>query len=245
MEEYVLAALARKLHRIIFLEHLEVAILSYHRTWLRPEDFDEYFRQGGRLQKKYRDHIDIRLGVEAGVNPDAMEELKQRLKAWPWDTIGLSYHFYRHNSCHYNMVSRKRLCLSTLMNIGINQVMEDYFKGLILGLRSLDCDKICHLDAVLRHAPGRHFSKKHWRQIDKLLQLMGKKGTALEINTSGLVIRNEPYPCRQIIDRAMALGIPLVAGSDAHHPDEVGRFFDKISTWCGKNPEPPANVRKM
>ena len=23
-------------------------------------------------------------------------------------------------------------------------------------------------------------------------------------------------------------GIPLVAGSDAHHPDQVGRYFDKL-----------------
>ncbi|HHD63086.1 MAG TPA: histidinol-phosphatase HisJ family protein [Desulfobulbaceae bacterium] len=231
MEEYIISALTRGLHRITFLEHLEVAILSNRRTWLRPEDFGEYFRQGRILKKKYGDRIDIELGVEAGFNPEAIEELKQQLTAYPWDTIGLSYHFYAHNSHHYNMVSRKRSDLSTLTKIGTHQVMEDYFNGLLHALHSLDCDKICHLDAVLRHSPDLHFSTKHWQLIDELLLLMRKKGTMLEINTSGFVIRNEPYPCKRIIDRAITLGIPLVVGSDAHHPDQVGRFFDRLDDW--------------
>lgn len=231
MEDYVISALAHGLRRIFFLEHLEVSIHSNHRTWLRPKDFDEYFRQGKILKKKYTGQIEIGLGVEAGFNPEAMGELQQQIKAYPWETIGLSYHFYSHNSHHYNMVSRNRQSLSTLTEIGLNKIMEDYFSGLIHALQHLDCDKICHLDAVLRHAPNRHFSKKHWQLIDELLLLMQKKGTALEINTSGFVIRDEPYPDRQIVERAITLGIPLVAGSDAHHPGEVGRFFKQLSSW--------------
>jgi histidinol-phosphatase (PHP family) len=245
MEDYVISALTHGLHQITFLEHLEVAILADHRTWLRPKDFDEYFRQGRRLQEKYRDRIDIGLGVEAGFNPEAIKELKQQLKVYPWDTIGLSYHFYNHNSHHYNMVSRKRPDLAILTEIGTDKVIEDYFNELIHALHCLDCDKICHLDAVLRHVPNRHFSTKHWQLIDELLLLMRKKKTALEINTSGFVIRNEPYPCKRIINRAITMGIPLVVGSDAHHPDQVGRFFDKLDDWFEEHPQPLTNVRKM
>jgi histidinol phosphatase-like PHP family hydrolase len=31
-----------------------------------------------------------------------------------------------------------------------------------------------------------------------------------------------------IIRQAAAMGIPLLAGSDAHHPRQVGRFFDRL-----------------
>jgi len=60
---------------------------------------------------------------------------------------------------------------------------------------------------------------------------MKEKGAALEINTSGFTIRKEPYPCKKIIRSAIDSGIPLVAGSDAHRPEHVGRFFDRLPEW--------------
>ena len=63
---------------------------------------------------------------------------------------------------------------------------------------------------------------------EQVLQLLKEKHVAMEINTSGFTLRNEPYPGRQIIRRAIELGIPLVAGSDAHRPSQVGRDFERI-----------------
>ena len=90
---------------------------------------------------------------------------------------------------------------------------------------------LCHLDAVLRHLPGLRFTEAHQAQIDDLLAAMAEKNMRLELNTSGFALRGEPYPARTILRRALALGIPLAVGSDAHQPGQVGRYFDRIPAF--------------
>ena len=60
---------------------------------------------------------------------------------------------------------------------------------------------------------------------------MRERGIGLEINTSGFALRGEPFPRREIVRRALTMGIGLCAGSDAHRPDQVGRYFDRIPAW--------------
>ena len=114
MEEYVRSALSLGLRQITFLEHLEVDIRYDHRTWLRDKDFQKYFRQGKQLATKYRNKIEVKLGVEVGLNLQSMDKLKRQLTLYPWDTVGLSYHFYNANGRHYNMVSRRQENLQVL-----------------------------------------------------------------------------------------------------------------------------------
>jgi histidinol-phosphatase (PHP family) len=92
----------------------------------------------------------------------------------------------------------------------------------------LDCDVLCHLDAVLRHLPGIRFNEEHRRLIGVLLDGMRAKGVALEINTSGFDYRGEAFPAPWIIAEALQRGITLRAGSDAHRPSEVGRHFEQL-----------------
>jgi len=51
---------------------------------------------------------------------------------------------------------------------------------------------------------------------------------ALEVNTSGYRTKEQPYPSLAILQKAVARNIPLVAGSDAHRPEDVGRYFDRL-----------------
>mgnify|MGYP001764866673 FL=1 len=67
--------------------------------------------------------------------------------------------------------------------------------------------------------------------IDILLSLVKDRRMCLEINTSGLPIRGEPFPSSPILRKAINLGIPLVAGSDAHRPEDVGRQFDRLEDY--------------
>ncbi len=71
MEEYVQAAIQKKLKKIIFLEHMEEGIRYFQgKTWLSEDDFDAYFAEGQRLRSTYAAEIEIGLGVECGYNPD-------------------------------------------------------------------------------------------------------------------------------------------------------------------------------
>lgn len=231
MEEYVQAAINNGLKKIIFLEHMEEGIRhAQGKTWLSEEDFDDYFRQGRSLQIRYSDRIEIGLGVECGFNPDWSDRLRERLFHRTWDQVGISCHFLKIDGLdlHLNLLSRKEQNILLAREVGIEKILDRYFRYLTEAVLTLPGTVLCHLDAALRHLPGIRLTDSHYQQIDTLLQAVQKKNMALEINTSGFEIRQEQFPCRRILAMAKSYNIPFVVGSDAHKPSEVGRYFELI-----------------
>jgi histidinol-phosphatase (PHP family) len=229
MEEYVLAGIERGLRKIIFLEHLEVGVDYFESTWLTDDDFAYYHAEGKRLQGKYREVITVGLGVEVGYNPRYLKEIKQRLALHTWDRIGISYHFLETDSGYLNMVSSKQINIDRLRQFGVDEVLNRYYSTLQEAVEKLDGDVLCHIDAALRHNPELRLKPEHYELLDQLLDAIARKNMALEVNTSGYKTRNAPYPALTIIRKALDRNIALVAGSDAHRPEDVGRYFDRLS----------------
>lgn len=228
MEEYVVAAIAKGLEELIFLEHLERGVRYRESTWLSEEDFAAYHREGQRLRQAYADRLRIGIGVEVGYNPKQVPAILDFLKRYTWDRVGISFHYYEIKGRHYNVVSRRKINLEPLGRQGVERVISEYFATLLEAIEILPGTVLCHLDAVLRHHPEVHFTAAHRHQITEIFQRMRDKGMALEVNTSGFAHRGEQYPVHALIDEAVALGVPLVAGSDAHRPSEVARFFERL-----------------
>ncbi len=233
MEQYVQAAIDKKLSKIIFLEHMEAGVNYFEVTWLTENDFDNYFTEGKRLQQKYKFQIHIGLGVEVGYSPSNREELLTRLKKREWDQVGISYHFSKHQKFIYdlNLVSRKQPNIDHIDTAGRDEVLSDYFLTLKEAVKCIPGTMLCHLDAALRHQQDLKFTPTHIQLIDDLLIEVKKKGMALEVNTSGFAMRDEPFPKKQLIKKALDLGIKLVASSDAHKPEDVGRYFDRLPAY--------------
>jgi len=62
------------------------------------------------------------------------------------------------------------------------------------------------------------------------LRAASAAGMLIELNTGGL---RKPvadtFPGRDLLAEAGALGIPIVFGSDAHRPGDVGHAFDRAA----------------
>lgn len=231
MEEYVQAALRKGLKKIIFLEHMEEGISSLQgKTWLSEDDFDDYFFEGQRLRTQYGNNIDIGLGVECGYNPDCGDLLKTRLGKRSWAQIGISCHFQKIEGLphHLNMFSSKAENILLAQEIGADKILNRYFTDLTEAVCCLPGTMLCHLDGALRNLPGIILTKTHYALIDTLLQAVKDNKLAIEINTSGFSIRREQFPNRRIIAMAHTYKIPFILGSDAHKPEDVGRYFDII-----------------
>lgn len=230
MEEYVLSAIRTGLKKIYFLEHMETGIDAAGPSWLTDDEFESYFAEGHRLQKKYADKIEIGLGTEVGFNPEAIEETLHRLKRHDWDWIGLSYHYHRvePEEFHYNLVSSRDSRVTTLSREKAAGILNDYYTILSQAIESLPCDMMCHLDAALRYHPEIREVPLPWKQIDNLLNKIKEKDITVEINTSGFLQRGEAFPQREILQAADKKGIRLVASSDAHRPSNVGYNFTKL-----------------
>jgi histidinol-phosphatase (PHP family) len=236
MEEYVRSAIARGLNEIIFLEHLEVGIDYIERTWLSEKDFDYYFTEGRRLRRKYADTIRVGTGVELGYNNEHCAELVAQLSNRPWDKVGISCHFLKlpGTDHHLNLLSRKQHNIDIARKFGFGAVLEIYFNTLLEAVQNIPVHHntvLCHIDAALRFADNLTYSQAHYEQIDNILTALKKNGMSLEINTSGLAIRNEPFPARRILAMALHHDIPLLPGSDAHQPEDVGRYFSVLPDY--------------
>jgi len=227
MEEYVRMALEKKLAGIVFLEHLERGVSYMERTWLTEEDFISYRREVARLKAKYEDRIKVFCGVEVGFNPDCVGLLCDFLAGGQWDRIGISYHFLKIGDSHVNLVSRKQGNLEAIREAGVEWVLEQYYEGLMEAIERIDGHVVCHLDAALRFLRGRD-EKQQDGMIKAALEKIKERKMALEVNASGFAIRGEQFPATAVVRQAAGLGIPLWAGSDAHKPEDVGRFFDRL-----------------
>jgi len=233
MEEYVTSAIINGLQEIVFLEHMEAGVHYFESTWLTEEDFDTYFTIGKELQQKYNKQIRISLGVEVGYSTSHNDELLERLSRRKWDRIGVSYHFMEHpekGKYHLNLLSSKTTNKEAIVKVGCEYIFSNYLNTLTEAVYTLPGTVLCHLDAALRHQPGCTLDERYMKQIKGLLQAVKQKGMALEINTAGFSKRRIPYPAPFIIEEAVRLDIPLLPGSDAHRPQDVGRDFDKLAT---------------
>lgn len=229
MEEYVVAALAKGLQHIVFLEHFEVGVSYFEVTWLTAEDFVFYRHEGQRLQGKYLGLIDIDLGVEVGFNPSCIKEINDFISQNEWARVGLSYHFMAVDGGHHiNMLSRQHANIQRMAAYGHGKMLDDYYAGLLLAVQTVNADVVCHLDAGLRHGENVIYNENHWQCIGEILDVMVRRDLALEINTSGVALRGEPFPCRRIIELAVEREVRLVLGSDAHRPEQVGRDFELV-----------------
>ncbi len=237
MEDYVRAAIARGLNTLIFLEHFEVGICYPHRIWLTDADFAFYFEEGERLRRRYRNRITLCFGAEVGWNPRASQELLDRLSRFPWEHIGLSCHFFWDGSRHLNLLTRRPEQIALLAQQDSDQILTWYLDSLYAGIQAVPCDVLCHLDAPLRYVPHVNWSASHQAQIDRILAVVRDKGISLEINTSGYAIRGQPFPRPAFLQQAHRLGIPFICGSDAHRPDQVGRYFDQVDALLQSFPE--------
>ncbi len=229
MEEYVEAALACGLREIIFLEHFEAGInYDMGATWLTADEFVFYQGECRRLDQKYGERIRVGAGVEIGLNPQGLAEIRDFINGHSWARVGLSYHYFEEDGEHINMLSRRQENIKRFAAIGHEKVLTRYFSDMLVAVKELQVDVVCHLDAPLRYSQGVEFVAEHWYLIDEILAEMVRKKIALEINTSGFAVRGESFPAEAIIDRAQRRGLMFVAGSDAHRPQDVGRFFDRL-----------------
>jgi histidinol-phosphatase (PHP family) len=231
MQEYVQTAVSKRLKRIVFLEHMEEGISAPQPSWLSESDFDYYFDEGKRLQEKYQGVIEIGLGVECGYNSEYKDTLKRRLNKRKWDQIGISCHFLKiePDQYHLNLLSKKPENVTRAVELDTDILFSRYLNTLLEAVTELPGSILCHLDAAFRWVPGHRLSEHHYQEIEILLKKATAKGMALEINTSGINIREEPFPNSRILDLAIQHKMPLRLGSDAHRPDDVGSHFNLFS----------------
>jgi histidinol-phosphatase (PHP family) len=88
-------------------------------------------------------------------------------------------------------------------------------------------DIVTHLDAP-KHSGFWPRESQIPEIVQPALDRIAAAGMGIELNMSGLIRPcQEIYPSLQILVLARERRIPISFGSDAHGPQDVGRYFDQ------------------
>ena len=228
MEEYVRHAIRAGLTEIAFTDHIPLPDGFDRAHRMEPEQLSDYMRRVGELQQRYRNRINILLGIEADFIDGFEKYLEQTLSAFPFDLVILSVHFIKHWPGD-QWVFRYDFPEKSLM-----AVYDEYLQAVRRGIETGLFDVVGHLDLIKR--PEQPLLQANRETVTNVLQAAAKHSMAVEINTSGWRKEiGEPYPSPEILPLIRELGLPVTVGSDAHGPNQVGYGFDRVAALLEQN----------
>lgn len=187
-------------------------------------DLPAYILQIQELKKLYKGKIDVRLGMELGLQLHIKDYLNQVVLDYPFDFIIGSSHFVKGLDPYEPEYFKGRT---------VREAFEEFFSVSLKRVRELDSfDVYGHLDYIVRYSPNKNqdYSYQAYQEyIDPILRIIIERGQGIECNTGGYKYGlGQPNPCVDILRRYRELGGEiLTVGSDGHEPEHIGYGFDR------------------
>lgn len=207
-EEYVLKAIECGLKVLGFSDHTPFLFPGDYYSHMRmyPDQLEDYVASVLTLKEKYKDKIDIRLGLEVEYYPDRMDDLLGLIAPYPIEYFILGQHWCGNEQNEpYNGRATDD-----------NALWERYCTQVIEGMKTGLFTYVAHPD-LLHFVGDPNFYKE---QAAKLCHASKQYDIPLEINLLG--IRSwRHYPREDFWEVAGKVGCKVVFGCDAHSPEEV------------------------
>lgn len=223
MEAMIEQAIALGMQGMCFTEHMD---MDFPQTTEEVLDFnlntDAYLYDFLRMQEIYGNQLQLRFGVELGVQPHLGKRLAEYVKSYPFDFVIASSHLCHGKDPYYPPFYEGRT---------EEEAYREYFTSIYENLCKIeDFDVYGHLDYVVRYGPNRdqdYTYEKYKDILDKILEKIVSDGHGIEINTGGLPKGlKDLHPNREILKRYKELGGEIITiGSDAHTPRRIGESF--------------------
>lgn len=184
------------------------------------DELPRYVEEAFRLQKQYKEHIDIRVGLEGDYIEGYEQEIERIILAYPWDYVIGSVHFLG----EWDISDYRQLDQWNGRNP--YDVYEQYYDAVVKAARTGFYDYIGHIDVIKRFGYKPEQSVEHLE--NQALDAVRAAGLAIELNASGLRMPvKEMFPSRRMLEYCLQQGIPLTIGSDAHQPERLTQYLDQ------------------
>ena len=194
-----------------------------------PMDFDEKYRMSfdqmreyeaciKELKEHYQDTIEVLLGYEVDYLPGHMD--KRVLEADVDYLIG-SVHFldkWGFDNPEFIKEYEEK---------NIDDIWEKYFQAVADMAKTKLFDIVGHIDLikVFKYMPTRDVMEF----ATPALEAIKEADMTLELSSAGYRKPcGEPYPSKEILQKAYELDIPITFGSDAHAPEQVAFRSDDL-----------------
>ncbi len=228
MADYVREAINCGLDEIGFNDHLPLRGDRGKELGLAMalDELKDYVDDVLELRKSFPE-IKIKLGIEADYTPDSVTYTKELITRHEFDYVMGSVHYigewaFDHPGERDKWDSKD-----------VDLVYKEYFELLRKSACTMLFDIIGHCDLVKKF--GNRPSHELLDDLEETAKVFKECGVAVEINTSGLRKPvNEIYPSCEILKVYKRFDIPIVFGSDAHTPGDVGKDLEKAVSLAGQ-----------
>lgn len=215
-----------------------MAITDHHDFDLDDHVFelspDAYYDTLLPYRDKYKDEINLSIGIELGIDAGNSRRLYDFIKKRPFDFVIGSVHGVDGLDPYYE---------NYWNGLTTEEGMRKYFSAIADSLKVYDdFDVLGHIDYAIRYARRGNeqvYSYDTYGDIlDFILKTVISMGKGIEINTGGLRKGlKSTNPSVEVIKRYREYGGEIITvGSDAHVPQDIGADFDcarQILLKCG------------
>ncbi|SNZ10126.1 histidinol-phosphatase (PHP family) [Terribacillus aidingensis] len=252
MEAYVLQALAKGLTHLSFTEHAPLPEsfsdpAPQKDSTMDRDKVEAYLKEGQALQKQYAQDLQINIGFEVDYIQGYEHATKQFLDMYGAETDDsiLSVHMLQAPDKSFFCIdfSEEEFGRAAKAFGGLTLLYKAYYDSLQASVEAelgrFKPKRIGHITLIQKFQLAFPQPADFWPEQRQLLALMKKNGYELDVNTAGLYkpLCKEIYPSAQLIQHAVALGIPLVPGSDSHAAAGIGKGFEKLQAFPLRVPQ--------
>jgi histidinol-phosphatase (PHP family) len=206
---------------------------------IKQDKVEEYIEEINRLKKKYKDKIEIFLGMELDYIPDiGFTDLCLSLMK------RLDYYI---GSVHYLGTYKNGIMWTVDYNIeelltgidesfegNIRKAVETYYETISEMAERYQPPIIGHLDLFNKNNKDNILfdERENWYvlAVKKCLNVIKNTSSVIEINTGGIARNNnkEQYPSALILKMMKERNIPVMVNSDAHTADNIACKFNDM-----------------
>ena len=246
LEEYVKAGIALGLPEIGLSDHFPMSFLpaTFHHYAMDISEVNNYMQTSHLLKQIYSSKIDVKVAFELDFHKSVFSDYKRVLKPYLQDLDYLigSIHGVKWKN---HVIPIDSTCSLpddfNSENGNGDKLLLTYYNEVLAMVNTKYYDVLGHLDVIKKLGVVPEDKDLIWEVILKILDRVEMTEMVVEINTSGLRMpANELYPSEQVILELIKRKIPLILGSDAHDPSDVGYAFLDTIRFLRKNG--PTNI---
>jgi len=213
-DEYAGKALERGLKGITVTCHCPLPDRISPGVRMAPDEWDEYVELVAACRERWKDRVDVRLGLESDFLPGLESWLEELHSREP-------LHFVL-GSVHPQLSEYKALFFKG----DWPSFHDGYFSQLAEAAETGLFDSLSHPDLVKNYGTEEWDVDARMDHIRRCLDRIAETGVAMELNTSGLQkTLPEMNPSLRILREMRERDIPVTVGADAHSPDRVAGDF--------------------
>lgn len=214
-EDYVKCAIEAGIKVLGFSDHSPWKYNSDFKSHIRMsvQEFDQYYQSIYTLKEKYKDQIEIKIGLECEYFPEYHEWLKEFVQEKKLDYVifGNHYHESDETGLYYGTCTRD------------NDLLEAYTNSCIEGLKTGIYSYLAHPDLFMRTC--RTWDEACAQAAHKICSYCKEHDVIIEYNLAGLRASRQrgiiEYPHPEFWKIASQYKNKVIIGVDAHQPKDL------------------------